>query len=280
MLEIIKLVREENLEGLKLLKQNQGANFNANERDRGMCALHFAANKGFIEIAQWLIEEAGADINAALNGEDVNDFGGFTPLFLAIQKHDPNNSDEAKRVDMMPLITYLLNNPKLNIKAALTEEIYNGYTVLLFAIRLEKKDVVITILDSNKGKEIISARSAQSTTPYAKALSVRFGDIAMRLSQMGADKTASYPSNSTLNTPAETPVMTPAKRRPRAKTSESALSNAALISAEREKIKDAKPAIESTLKITTTSVAEHETTPLVQNKEEQKTASCCSCTIQ
>jgi hypothetical protein len=278
MLEIIKLVREENLEGLKQLKETQGSNFDANERDKGMCALHFAANQGFIDIAKWLVEEADADINAALHADDVNNFGGFTALFLAIQKHDPKSP---KKVDMMPLITYLLNQPKLNIKATLTEEIYKGYTVLLFALRLQKKDVVIAILDSDKGKEIISTRSAQGTTPYSKALSVKFGDIAMRLSQMGADKTATLPNRSSLPTPTGTPAMTPTIKKSRSMISERAQSNAALISGEREKITrdTTTPATTSSLKITAPTEG-NERTPLVQNTEQPKTESCCSCVIQ
>lgn len=285
MLEIIRLVREKNLEELKKLKNEQGDKFNANERDKGMCALHFAANKGDMEIVKWLVDEAGADINAALK---IDPYQGFTPLFLAIHKHDPNNPDEAKRIDMIPLITYLLNHTKLNIYATLNERNYQGrtaqgnfadknvygYTALLFALHLEKKDVVTTILDSKAGKAIISTRSAhgQGSTPFSKAAAAgrEFTDIAQRLRMMNADTTISFPSNSAQITP----TTTPHTQRFAARTGEShgaQQTNAELISAQREKMTNNKA---------DTDKAETETTLLIPGAKEPKEESCCFCSIQ
>jgi hypothetical protein len=176
--KVLSYAHEGNLKALQNLKEHLDDEFDVNGTDlAGMTLLHMATQNGHIDTALWL-GKVGADINAKLDSEQMPDFGDFTPLFLAIHKHGP-------KCNMMPLIQFLLSHPELDITTATTKD---KCTVLMFAIRWRKIDVIEAIVLSPQGNKIFNTPSATSfDLPYSKCISLGLTKSALLLKENGAN---------------------------------------------------------------------------------------------
>ena len=153
----------------------------------GTTALHWAADRGDAEMAQWLIY-AGANINATTR------IGGYTPLFMAARRGAPSVVDVLLKSgsdvhvaainDMTPLMHAALSGDRESVRLLVAagadvnaREAEHGQTALIFASAYDRADVVEELVDHradlNLATEIQEPAKSPDTPDQVQAVGVR-----------------------------------------------------------------------------------------------------------
>jgi ankyrin repeat protein len=159
---LVDAAMQGNREAVRTLLRD-GADVNTTQAD-GMTALHWAAQKGDVDLAKILLY-AGANVKATTR------IGGYTPLLMASKNGDT------------PMIALLLSNSNADPNGATA----NGTTPLMLAAAAGKADAVTRLLD--KGANVNARENARAETALTFAAAYGRADVVRVLAARGADTT-------------------------------------------------------------------------------------------